>query len=292
MRTHGLGIAVLAALAGALALAVPAGAGTAGTGCIAHRPAYVEDVFESQYTAGCSGHDEPELMPLSSAAGSAQDLTWKVVLPTDGSNEVSVTGPTFWFGGTVNDPKSLFGQGFVEPQFYPDGILTNCTPNGGFVLKHVPNTYTVCSPVWSIHATGQKPAFHEPAAFNAMLVDSTGTGPLLMHAGDTVTIHWFVTSANDGFHVNVKDLSTGRQGTIVLNSKSDGPLMPAYSQQTIGNNLLWGAVDDAPNSFVWEIGHTSPTPARPRSSACRATRSASPTTLRPGPARCRSRSRA
>jgi hypothetical protein len=34
--------------------------------------------------------------------------------------------------------------------------------------------------------------------------------------------------------------------------------MPAYSRQTFGNNLLWGAVDDAPNSFVWEIGHTSP----------------------------------
>ena len=260
MKKYRLGLAALAALAAGLALtAVPAfAAGSQGSGCIAHRPAYVEDVFESQYTAGCSGHDEPELMPLSNAAGSARDLTWTVVLPTDGSHEVADVGPAFWFGGTVADPNSLFGQSFVELQFYPDGILTNCTPGGGFVLKHVPNAYTVCSPVWSIHATGQKPSFHEPAAFNAMLVDSTGTGPLVMHAGDTLTIHWFVTAAKDGFHVTVKDLTTNRSGTIVLNSKKDGPLMPAYSTQTIGNNLLWGAVDDAPNSFVWEIGHTSP----------------------------------
>jgi hypothetical protein len=259
MPKYRLGIAALAALAAGLALALPASAATAqGSGCIAHRPAYVEDVFESQYTAGCSGHDEPELMPLSNAAGSAQDLTWTVVLPTDRSHEVADVGPAFWFGGTVDDPNSLFGQAFEELQFYPDGIVTNCNPNGAFVLKHVPNTYTVCSPTWSIHATGQKPNYHEPAAFNAMLVDSTGTGPLVMHAGDTVTIHWFVTPARDGFHVTVKDLSTGRQGTIVLDSKDDGPLMPSYSRQQLGNSLLWGAVHDAPNSFVWEIGHTSP----------------------------------
>jgi hypothetical protein len=217
MTKYRLGIAALAALAAGLALALPASAAP-GSGCIAHRPAYVEDVFESQYTAGCSGHDEPELMPLSNAAGSAQDLTWTVALPTDRAHEVADVGPAFWFGGPVDDPNSLFGQSFVELQFYPDGILTNCTPGGGFVLKHVPNAYTVCSPVWSIHATGQKPNYHEPAAFNAMLVDSTGTGPLVMHAGDTLTIHWFVTTARDGFHVTVKDLSTGRQATIVLNS--------------------------------------------------------------------------
>jgi hypothetical protein len=58
--------------------------------------------------------------------------------------------------------------------------------------------------------------------------------------------------------VTVTDLSTGGSGTIVLNSKSDGPLMPAYDVQAVGNSLGWGLVDDAPNAFVWEIGHTSP----------------------------------
>ncbi|MGN6380140.1 MAG: hypothetical protein ACTHNU_14405, partial [Gaiellales bacterium] len=46
-------------------------------------------------------------------------------------------------------------------------------------------------------------------------------------------------------------------GTIVLNSPTYGPLMPEFSVQKIGNTLGWGAVHDAPNSFVWEIGHTS-----------------------------------
>jgi hypothetical protein len=43
----------------------------------------------------------------------------------------------------------------------------------------------------------------------------------------------------------------------VLNSKH-GPLMPAFSVQKIGNALGWGIVNDAPNSLVREIGHTSP----------------------------------
>jgi hypothetical protein len=63
------------------------------------------------------------------------------------------------------------------------------------------------------------------------------------------------------------DLTTGGSGTIVLNSKSDGPLMPAYDVQAVGNNLAWGLVYDAPNAFVWEIGHTSPFTA-PRSEFC------------------------
>src|SRR5690348_11645390 len=88
-----------------------------GTGCIAHHPNYIEGVFEPRYSAGCSGHDEPELDPISGAAGSAKNFTWRFVLPSDGSTfPVSATGPTFWFGGTVTDPNSLFGQSFLEVQ--------------------------------------------------------------------------------------------------------------------------------------------------------------------------------
>ncbi len=94
-------------------LAAPA-ANANNSGCYAHRPRYIEGVFEVRYDAGCSGHDEPELDPLSSAPGSARELTWAVVLPSDGAFPVSNVGPTFWFGGTVTDPKSLFGQSFVE----------------------------------------------------------------------------------------------------------------------------------------------------------------------------------
>jgi hypothetical protein len=56
----------------------------------------------------------------------------------------------------------------------------------------------------------------------------------------------------------VTDVTHPDSGTIVLNSKKDGPLMPAFDTQAIGNALGWGLVYDTPNSFVWEIGHTSP----------------------------------
>jgi hypothetical protein len=264
-------LAALVTAAGAafiLAAANPAGAtgsgnsgssGSSGAGdCIAHHPNYIEGVFEVHYSAGCSGHDEPELDPLSDHAGSARDLTWTVVLPSDNTTTVDSVGPTFWFGGTVTDPNSLFHQGFVELQFYPNALVTNCTPNGGFVLKHVPGDYSVCSPVWTLTQTGTPGIFHEPAGFNARLNDDTsGSGPLVMKAGDTVSIHWFTTAAQDGFHVTVTDFRTGHAGTIVLNPKKDGPMMPAFDTQTLGNALGWGIVNDAPNSFVWEIGHTS-----------------------------------
>jgi hypothetical protein len=43
--------------------------------------------------------------------------------------------------------------------------------------------------------------------------------------------------------------------------------MPAYDTQTLGNSLGWGLVNDAPNAFVWEIGHTSPY-AKPPAAFC------------------------
>ena len=189
------------------------------------------------------------------------------MLGSDGLFPVAATGPTFWFGGTVTDPTSLFGQAFYELQFYPDSIVTNCNPNGAFVVKFAPNTYSACSPVWSVYQTGTKGVFHEPAAFNAMLTDGGSTSPLIMHAGDTVTIHAYTTAARDGLHLTVTDRTTGHAGTIVLNSKSDGPLMPAFDTQQIGNALSWGLVNDTPNSFVWEIGHTSPF-SSPKSQFC------------------------
>jgi hypothetical protein len=127
------------------------------SGCYAHRPRYIEGVFEVKYDSGCTGHDEPELDPVSSAPGSARELTWMVVLPSDGAVPVSAIGPTFWFGGTVTDPKSLFGQAFVELQFYPDAVVSSCSQDGGFQVKLAPNTYSVCSPVWR---PGQSPRKH------------------------------------------------------------------------------------------------------------------------------------
>lgn len=255
-------VAILVTLGSLSVFAVPvSGAATSSSSssavCIAHRPLYIPGKFYVDYSAGCSGHDEPELDPVSNLPGSAKDLTWVAVLPKDGSVLVSTLGPTFWFGGTVNDPNSLFGQAFVELQFYADGVVTACNPNGGFVLTFSENSYTVCSPVWKIITT-KSGNLREVAAFNAMLMNGNSNTPLVMHAGDLITVHWYTTPAKDGFHVTVTDMSQGgASGTIILNSKHDGPLMPSFNAQKIGNALGWGAVDDTPNSFVWEIGHTS-----------------------------------
>jgi hypothetical protein len=119
-------------------------------------------------------------------------------------------------------------------------------------VTYSPNVYTACSPVWEVSKHGHS----ESAAFNEMLVDQSTGGPLTMHAGDTITDHQYITAARDGMHITITDLTTGHTGTIVLNSKVDGPLMPAFSVQKLGNALGWGLVNDAPNSLVWEIGHT------------------------------------
>lgn len=233
---------------------VPAAAARSGAGdCIAH-PFNHGYEYHISYTAGCSGHDEPELDPVSSLGGSAQDLTWTAVLPSDGAVPVSAVGPTFWWGGTVTDPDphALFGQGFLEVQFYPDAIVNTCSSAGGFNVTYAPNKFSVCSPVWQVSSLSSK----EDAAFNAELFDGTSSAPLVMNAGDTITVQFFVASHAEGWHIRVNDVTTGHSGTIVLNSKY-GPMLPAFNRQQIGNALGWGVVHDTPNSFVWEIGHTS-----------------------------------
>ena len=109
--------------------------------CIAHHPIYVEGIVEIDYEPGCTGHDEPELFPISGAPGSARDLTWTAVLPASNAEPVSNVGPALWFGGVVSDPKSLFGQSFVELQFYPDSIVKNCFPNGAFAVDYARHLY-------------------------------------------------------------------------------------------------------------------------------------------------------
>jgi hypothetical protein len=252
MRTS-IRVVVAVATASLVALVLGALAGgaaansTSQSACIAHHSQ--EFVW---YTSSCTGHDEPEIDPLSNKAGSAQDLTWTIMLPTNGTTSVEAVGPTFWIGGTVTDRDSLFDQAFLELQFYPNSITTGCTAGGGFNVNYAANVYTACSPVWQVSKHGAA----ESAAFNAMLTDSATGGPLVMHAGDTITDHQYVTAAQDGMHITVTDLTSGHSGTIVLNSPTHGPLMPAFSVQKLGNALGWGLVNDAPNSLVWEIGHT------------------------------------
>jgi hypothetical protein len=264
--------ALLAAVA-AFVLAMSASAGAAGTSkgsasvttgkvgasvaaCFAHLPGGHDEDFYDYYTAGCTGHDEPELDPVSSAPRSAQNITWRVRLPADGTKPVSSVGFGFWFGGAVKDsnPHKIGQEGFLELQFYPDSFTKKCYSSGGFNVVHAPDIYTACSPVWTLQKQGQNIA--EPAAFNGMLTDSTGKAPFVMHALDVVDVHIWAPSSGSAYQERVTDETTGqRSSTLVLISPKDGPLTPEFNRNIIGNALDWGGVWDTPMSFVWEIGH-------------------------------------
>ena len=174
-------------------------------------------------------------------------------------------GPTFWFGASVSDSQSLNSQAELEVQFYPDSTLSGpgCTSGGGFAVTKTPNKYTVCTPVWAVNPS----TFTEYAAFNHMLALSTNaSAPLVMSAGDTVTVRIYISGAH--YNVFVKDVTTGKQsGVISLVSGSDGALGAAYDKNVRTNNLKWGAVQNTPLSFAWEIGHPD-FYAYPRAPAC------------------------
>src|SRR4051794_21680978 len=161
-----LGLSASPGAAGTTAGAGTVTSGTTGAGaaaCFAHVVGGLSEDWYENYTAGCSGHDEPELDPVSSAPGSAQNITWRVALPADGAFPVSGVGPAFWFGGTVKDsnPKKIGGEGFLELQFYPDSFTKQCTSNGGFNVAQEPDVYTACSPVWTLEQRGKQ--ITEPA---------------------------------------------------------------------------------------------------------------------------------
>jgi hypothetical protein len=49
------------------------------------------------------------------------------------------------------------------------------------------------------------------------LYNGSSTKPLIMNAGDTVRIHFFLGAPGQGWNINVLDVTTGESGTIVLN---------------------------------------------------------------------------
>jgi hypothetical protein len=255
-----LGLSVSPAFAGTTSSAGTVISGTAGAStalCLAHVPGGLGADWYDAYTPGCTGHDEPELDPLSTASRSAQNITWHVQLPADGTFPVSSVGPTFWFGGTVKDsnPHKIGQEGFLELQFYPDSFTKNCGSNGSFNVVQDPNVYTACSPVWTLAKQGQQIA--EPAAFNGMLTDASGKAPFVMHALDIVDVHIWAPGSSSPYQEQVADETTGQTSSVlVLISPKDGPLTPEFSTQEIGNALDWGGVWDTPMAFVWEIGHS------------------------------------
>jgi hypothetical protein len=232
-------------------------AGVSASGCLAHLIGNADSEFYEHYLRNCTGHDEPELDPVSSAPGSARDVTWHVALPAGGTYPVPSVGPTFWFGGTVHDsnPAKLGLEGFLELQIYPDSLVKRCTSAGGFVVHQQIGVYTACSPTWTLAV--KHGHIIEPAAFNGMIANQAGTGPLVMHGRDIVDIHIWAPSMSEAYREQITDETSGETSAIlVLNSPGDGPLTPQFDTNEIGNSLDWGGVWDTPMSFVYEIGHS------------------------------------
>ncbi len=194
-----------------------------GTGCIAHHPNYIEDTFEVQYAAGCSGHDEPELDPVSSAPGSARDSRGGSCCPVRRR-----------LPGRRNRPDLLVRRHGQRPE----QLVRPGVPRGAVLSRHDrPQVHTQRRLRRHVRAghlhgllaglehppTGQKPVYHEPAAFNAMLTTGSSTNRSSCTPG-THHIHFHVVSPKEGWHIEVTEVTRGT-GTIVLNS-ADGPLMP------------------------------------------------------------------
>ena len=171
-----------------------AGSGGLGSACIAHHPNYVEDVFEPLYVAGCTGHDEPELDPGLERTPLGEEPHLAVRAAEQRRISGGRSRPDLLVRRDRHRSEQPIRPGVPGGAVLPGRARPNCTPNGGFVVSYAPNTYTVCSPVWSIHTTGQKPVYHEPAAFNAMLTTGARHQPLVMHAGDTIDLHFHVVS--------------------------------------------------------------------------------------------------
>lgn len=231
------------------------------------------------YQPNCYGHDEPALDPISTAAGSGQDVTWTIKLPKSSkSRSVLDMGPTFWIGATLSDPSSLANSVFSELQFYPDSTLlpqsgnninTACSPLGFNVKSHT-GTWSICDYSWGLYNTTS--GFRETSAYVSVVDKSTNANqPLYLHSGDRIRVHIFPSGDvhNDAKQV-ITDLTTGQSGSLNMYSnattgagstvnpgKGDGPLTLPYSTNTTSNAMPWGAVDGTPFAFAWEIGHSN-----------------------------------
>jgi hypothetical protein len=235
---------------------------------------------DRSYTSNCYGHDEPMLDPISSTAGTGQDITWTFTLPKSSKTRSLVDlGPTFWIGATLGDSSSVSNSVFSELQFYPDSTLlpqkgtnlnTACSPQG-FNVKPLPGTWSVCDFTWGLY--GATPAqWQETPAYVSVLDTSTNASkPLYLHSGDTISVHVFPSGdKNNDAEQTLTDLTTKQSGSLNMLSNAttgagsaahpgvgDGPLTLPYSTNTTSNMMPWGAVAGTPFAFSWEIGHSN-----------------------------------
>src|SRR5262245_65537948 len=90
----GLAACLLAMPATASAGGRTAAPGAAAAGCLAHLVGNPDEDFYEHYTRGCTGHDGPELDPVSSAPCSARAVPWLGGLPSGGTLPGARRSPT------------------------------------------------------------------------------------------------------------------------------------------------------------------------------------------------------
>ena len=238
-------------------------------GCLAHQPNYIEGTFEPQYTSGCTGQ-RPDRATRSRASS-----RWNVARPTRPTRPARHV----LVRRHGDRPRSLFGQAFVELQFYPNAYhRRTATPNGGFMRQaRAERLHRVLAGL-ELTSTGRSRHTSRRHSTRCCRDGELDAARCVMHAGDTITVHWFTTPALDGYHVTVTDVTTAGQRHDRPQPEEDGPLMPAFDIQKLGNAL--GLGPRRRRAELVRAGRSAHLAVHaPRSrSACRASRSASRTT--------------
>ena len=218
------------------------------------------------------GHDEPSLLFYSNRAGSGNDSTYQLTLPTqptaapDASGSSPVTWdfqlhPAFWFGMIIcnagsypeqtqsctpdsdSNIKPLAqapGQAFLELQFYPPGWFpTSCTAK----------RWCVAMVIWSlaedpINGTAMNPSCTNQIGGleypNLAYLTKSGspTGPpnpiQLNGASFTVTNDWLLMGQGDKVTVSIHDSTHGLQTVVHDATTGDTGSMTASAANGFG----------------------------------------------------------
>lgn len=214
---------------------------------------------QSLYSNACIGHDEPAINPYSNLPGSGGNVSWNVVLPTDGSqtHNQSDVYIAIWFGMNLYDPEGYNGQCFLELQMYPD------TSGQGTPVVGEWSGFLVA---WQIElSTG----FEDPC-FAGSLNDAGNSTPFQMNGGDHLYVNMTGWQGSPwGENITVDDTSLGVSSfTNLYNTTYHYPLDPAYSANDLQDALPWSPGGDFPVSFAFESGHTVDDPENDTFGGC------------------------
>ena len=92
-----------------------------------------------QLHAGVHGSRRARARSGLVGVASAQNITWHVALPADGTTRCRASGRLLVRRhGRGHEPAKIGEQGFLELQFYPDSFTKNCFRTGDFSVSTQP----------------------------------------------------------------------------------------------------------------------------------------------------------